>query len=219
MNHLAIVSSEQATALPVLIDRAVRALSNARSSAEILEARELASIAYDTAKIAARMATAKGAHDRVVAAAHRAQADALVIEAQAKRRLADEYDAAQARGEVATGRDGPGAGVTNGNAKPTVADLGISRKQIHDAREVRDAEEEEPGIVQRVLDEAIENGEEPTRAKVKRAIKAKSKRRRPAGHKNTVEESQHDRDLRMLFGVWSAACESARQEFLATVTQ
>ncbi len=32
--------------------------------------------------------------------AHRAQADALEIEAMAKRRLADEYDAAQERGEV-----------------------------------------------------------------------------------------------------------------------
>jgi hypothetical protein len=32
---------------------------------------------------------------------YRAQADALIIEVQAKRRLADEYQAAQARGEVA----------------------------------------------------------------------------------------------------------------------
>ncbi len=31
---------------------------------------------------------------------HRAQADALEIEAGAKRRLADEYDAAQERGEI-----------------------------------------------------------------------------------------------------------------------
>ncbi len=40
------------------------------------------------------------------AAAYRAQADALDIEAQAKRRLADEYDAAQARGEVASSNGG-----------------------------------------------------------------------------------------------------------------
>ncbi len=33
----------------------------------------------------------------------------------------DEYDAAQERGEVSTGRDGPGAGVLNGNAKATAA--------------------------------------------------------------------------------------------------
>lgn len=35
----------------------------------------------------------------VLAAAHRAQADVLEIESIAKRRLADEYDAAQDRGE------------------------------------------------------------------------------------------------------------------------
>jgi hypothetical protein len=34
------------------------------------------------------------------AAAHRAQADALEIEAGAKRRLADKYDAARERGEI-----------------------------------------------------------------------------------------------------------------------
>jgi hypothetical protein len=40
-------------------------------------------------------------HDELIAAVFRAQADALTIEAQAKRRLADEYDAAQERGDVA----------------------------------------------------------------------------------------------------------------------
>jgi hypothetical protein len=39
-------------------------------------------------------------NDELIAKAHRAQADALEIEAMAKRRLADEYDAAQLRGEV-----------------------------------------------------------------------------------------------------------------------
>jgi hypothetical protein len=40
-------------------------------------------------------------HDSLIAAAHRAQADALDIAAPAKRRVADEYDGAQKRGEVA----------------------------------------------------------------------------------------------------------------------
>lgn len=42
-----------------------------------------------------QLADAKGAHDTVTAAALRAQADANEIIAQAQRRLADEYDAAQ----------------------------------------------------------------------------------------------------------------------------
>jgi hypothetical protein len=41
-----------------------------------------------------------GCRSRDLTGAHRAQADALEIEAGAKRRLADEYDAAQERGEV-----------------------------------------------------------------------------------------------------------------------
>lgn len=92
------------------------------------------------------------------AAAHRAQADALEIEAQAKRRLADEYDAAQERGEVSSGRDGPGAGVLHGNAKATVADLGLTRKAIHEARQLRDAEEASPGVIRRTLDERLATG-------------------------------------------------------------
>ena len=87
--------------LPGLIDRAASMLAGAKSAAEVLEAREYAGLAYDAAKRASRLSRAKSAHDDLIAAAHRAQADALEIEAAAKRRLADEYDAAQARGEVA----------------------------------------------------------------------------------------------------------------------
>jgi len=40
--------------LPVLIDRATAALESARTSAEVLEARDLARVAYDAAKSVAR---------------------------------------------------------------------------------------------------------------------------------------------------------------------
>lgn len=68
------------------------------------------------------------------------QADALEIEAAAKRRLADEYDAAQERGEVA-GRKGGGerSGLERSPAKPPASLVGVTRKQIHEARAVRDA--------------------------------------------------------------------------------
>jgi len=91
----------------------------------------------------------KRAYDDLIAAAYRAQADALEIEAQAKRRLADEYDAAQERGEVA--KDGRPKTVPGGNGKATAADLGLSRKEIHDARVLRDAERQAPGIVARTV--------------------------------------------------------------------
>jgi len=216
-----IVRTDNISTLPGLIDRAASALVSARTSAEVLEARDMASVAYDAAKKAARLSKAKGAHDALIAAAHRAQADALEIEAKAKRRLADEYDAAQDRGEVAKPshnlRHGPDIPKEN-IGKARAADAGLTAKEIHEAREIRDAENADPGIIKRTLDEAIEAGEEPTRAKVKRAVKAKSKRRRGPRFE-PPQESQHDRDLRMLIGVWEAACQSARDAFLETVIQ
>jgi hypothetical protein len=201
--------------LPSLVDRAAAALLSARSAAEVLEARDMASLAYDIAKKTARLSKAKQAHDDLIGAAYRAQADALEIEAQAKRRLADEYDAAQERGEVASNG---GSRIPKQSSGPTAADIGISTKSIHEARELRDAEEADPGIVRRVLDEAVDAGEEPTRAKVKRAVKAKSKRTRGPRF-NPGSEDPHDRDLRMLLGVWEATCQSARDAFLKTVVQ
>jgi hypothetical protein len=169
--------AEDSPGLPGLIERAATMLAGAKTAAEVLEAREAAGLAYDVAKRAARLGRAKAAHDELVAAAHRAQADALEIEASAKRRLADEYDAAQARGEAATGNRTRDFGVADPNAKPaTASDLGLRRDQIHDARLIRDAEAADPGIVRRTLDERLERGEEPTRSAVRRAAEDRLQR-------------------------------------------
>lgn len=177
--------------LPGLIDRAATMLASAKTAAEVLEAREAAGLAYDVAKRAARLKNAKAAHDDLVAAAHRAQADALEIEAAAKRRLADEYDAAQERGDVAghgggrnfkvgdpnveTHSDDPNR-IGGNNAIVTMADLGLRRDQIHDARLLRDAEVADPGLVRRTLDERLERGVEPTRSAVRRAAEDRLQR-------------------------------------------
>ena len=128
--------------LPGLIERAASMLSGAKTAAEVLEAREAAGLAYDIAKRTARLQTAKSAHDDLIAAAHRAQADALEIEAAAKRRLADEYDAAQARGEVKPTAEQRPASLKfpREHAPGNCADLGLRRDQIHEARQLRDAE-------------------------------------------------------------------------------
>jgi len=168
-SDIVIANDNDANSLPGLIRRAARTLESATSAAEVLEAKEQAGFAYDAAKRAARIAKAKGAHDELIAKVHRAQADALELEAMAKRRLADEYDAAQERGEV--GKRGDFGGVTSrGEDTPTVADIGLTHKEIHEARQIRDAETEDPGIVRRTLDALLEVGEEPTKAAVKREI-------------------------------------------------
>jgi hypothetical protein len=55
---------------------------------------------------------------------------------------ADEYDAAQERGEVAT--KGQPSNVPGQNIKATVEELGLTHKDIHEARIIRDAEKADP---------------------------------------------------------------------------
>lgn len=165
------VVSEQYTDLAPLVRRASDQLAMATTAAEVLDARDMASAAYDAAKSAARFARAKGAHDELIAKVHRAQADALEIEAMAKRRLADEYDAAQERGEVAKlGSNQTEVGVPDGNTLPTAADIGLSRKDIHEARQIRDAEVAQPGLISRTIMERLHAGHEPTKAAVRQAV-------------------------------------------------
>jgi hypothetical protein len=164
MNDLAPIRAS----LPSLVRIAAQKLASAENAAEVLDARDHASVAYDAAKSAGRLARAKQAHDEVISTVYRAQADALEIESMAKRRLADEYDAAQDRGEVR--KAGNSSHVEELIA---AADIGLSHKEIHEARQIRDAEEVDPGIVRRTLDRLISSGEEPTKAAVRREIAAR----------------------------------------------
>lgn len=154
--------------LPALVRAAADKIAKAETAAEILEARELAGVAYDTAKRAARLAKAKSAHDELISVAYRAQADALEIESMAKRRLADEYDAAQERGDVASGR--PKSLPDQKTFTPTAADIGLTHKEIHEARQIRNAERDNPGIVRRTLDQRIASGQEPTKTALREAV-------------------------------------------------
>ena len=59
----------------------------------------------------------------------------------AKRHLADEYDAAQGRGEVKAANNVK----TTSNAEAvSVAAIGLTHKDIHEARQIRDAEQADP---------------------------------------------------------------------------
>jgi len=152
-----------AETLPALIDRATAALDGARSSAEVLEARDLARVAYDAAKSAGRMAKAKQAHDTLISEVHRAQAHALSIRARAEMRLAVE--------EI------------------------IPRKDLHEARQMRDAEAADPGIVDRAVNDMVDRGEEPTRAAMRRSVLAavEDAKRKPS-RKNPMHVKDEMRD-------------------------
>jgi hypothetical protein len=167
------VGSAQPESLPRLIEQAAVALASAKTAAEILEAGDRAKVAYTAAKMAARLAKAKEAHDTVAAVCRKAMGDALVIEAQAQCRLADEYDAAQERGEVqkAGGDRKSKIIIPNENNDPTVTDIGLTSKLVHEARIIRDAEKANPGIVRKTVDEKLSAGQMPTLTDVKRATK------------------------------------------------
>jgi hypothetical protein len=172
LSHSAAITAPET--LPRLIARAAADLAKATTAAEYLEVCAKAGFVYTAGKKMARIAKAKEAHDEIIAACHNAMRDALLIEARAQCRLADEYDAAQARGEVASHSGGNPKIVTNKNdLPPTAADLGFKRQEIFIARRTRDAEKADPGIIQRTLDELVAAGKEPTRANLKRATRPK----------------------------------------------
>lgn len=65
-------------------------------------------------------------------------------------RLADKYDAAQERGEVRTRADNQHAS-SKAEEAVGVSDIGLTHKAIHEARQIRDAEEADPGVIKRPL--------------------------------------------------------------------
>lgn len=157
----------QVEGLPRLIERAASALASATTAAEVLEAKEHADIAYTAAKLAERLARAKGAHDTVVEVCRKAMANSIVIEKRAECILADEYDAAQERGEVRKQSDNQAFSKTE---KAGAADINLNPKQIHEARIVRNAERKKPGIVRDTVNAKLKEGKAPTRADVRKAV-------------------------------------------------
>lgn len=182
------------TTLPSLVTRAANVLASATSSAEVLEAKDLASAAYNAAKTAGRMKAVKDAHDDLLVKVYRAQADALIIESQAKSKLADEYDAAQERGEVAS--LGWKSGVNKADTT-SAKDLGLNREEIRQARQVRDAVKAKPQLLEKTTDQLIEQGLEPTKARLREAV-LEAINRTPERVKKKDRDKDHDDFLEFL---------------------
>ena len=186
----------QVERLPRLIEQASTALANAKTAAEVLDAKRQADAVYSVAKTAERFAKIKDAHATVIAACRKAMADALVIEAQAQVRLADEYDAAQARGDVHRAGQPKKRIIPNENNSLAIEDTGLTSKQVHEARIVRDAEHKAPGIVRKTVQEKLQANKEPTRADVKRAVSATVAPKhdvRPKASTKPSSDTEHER--------------------------
>ncbi|WP_245435061.1 SAM-dependent methyltransferase [Mesorhizobium sp. WSM3879] len=134
---------------------------------DVASARMLAAGAYDQAKAAGSYATRFHAGEHLIRKARRLQGDALLIETRAKITIATEWTAAQERGEASKG--GRPKTVPEGNGF-TAAEAGLTRKEIHDARKLADAERRDPGIVERAIAGRVAAGLEPSRANLRVAI-------------------------------------------------
>jgi len=165
MNAVATLPIDPSSELPALLMAASRRLAEAKTAGEVLEAREMARLAQDAASAALRIAKIRQAKDEVISAVNHAQADAMEIEYKAQRRFAEEYDEAQKQGFVAGQGNVQNADVSH------LADLGVTRQDVHRFREAAAAETAEPGITRRVLDDQLASEQSPNRAGLLRAFK------------------------------------------------
>jgi ParB family chromosome partitioning protein len=151
MNAPALVHDVES--LPALLARAGQRLLDARSSGEVLEAKKIAEAALALA--------------RVTRAANETHGDCIRIITRAETRMADEIDAGQERGEVATQERGRPISVqgSDTSSAATLDELGISRQRLSEWREVRDAG---PDVVESAIQEALDEGRAPTKADIKR---------------------------------------------------
>jgi hypothetical protein len=159
------------TALVALIHAAAGKLAEAETAAEVLDARNIANAAFHHATGAERLARANKAAQEVIAAAYHAQADALAIEAAAKRRLADEYDVAIKTGAAKTQADNQYASSEREQAF-SPPEIGLTHKEMHEARRLRDAEAASPGVTARALNKLQDAGATITKAALRREMNA-----------------------------------------------
>ncbi len=126
----------------------------------------LASGAYDQAKAAGSYALKVKASRELIDKARRMQADALKIESLCYVAMADAVDDAQAKGKLSRG----GRPETVQDAdRFSLEDVGIDKRRLHEARQIRNAELANPGFIDRVVEQRLEEGFEPSRASLKHA--------------------------------------------------
>lgn len=172
--------------LPALIDRARTRLGEARTSAEVLEARAAAKAALHYA--------------RLQKAANETQADCLAMIKRAEIRMANEIDAARGRGELARVGDFVANqwGVRDADTPPaTLEELGLSRQRIAEWRDLRDAGET---VIDDAIEEALNEGRAPTHADIQRAVKCGHHRTRFTGETEWYTPAQYVEAARACLG-------------------
>ncbi|EJL57950.1 hypothetical protein PMI09_00655 [Rhizobium sp. CF122] len=201
--ELVVVESRDASGLAQVVERA-RALLD---DGDVIRARMLAAGAYEQAKLAGRLAERFGAADRLITKARQLQGDALLIETRAKILIANEYDVAQEEGRAA-GKGRP-KNVSDENIFKQ-SETGLTRKEIHEARKLADAERKAPGLVERAIQARIIAGLEPSRANLRVAVGTSTATKEERGNNlyETPPEAMHTLLALETFTatVWEPSC-------------
>jgi hypothetical protein len=134
--------------LPSIIDRATARLAEARTSGELLEARQIAQAALHYA--------------RITKAANETHADCLRIIVRAEMRMADAVDEGQTNGQIE--RPGGNRKInvrTSDNDLASLVEVGISRQRLAEWRVLRDA-----GLtaIDAAIDAQLIEGRAPTKS-------------------------------------------------------
>lgn len=148
----------------------VVAVEQARSlfdAGDIELALKVSSVAYDEAKAAAGSASKVKASRALVDKARRMQAEALKIESMCYVAMADAVDEAQAQGHLSRGRRSEKVPDAD---HFTLEDVGIDKRRLHDARNLRNKVRSDPEFVERVVESRLAGGFEPTRASLRHAV-------------------------------------------------
>ena len=141
--------------LPALIERAGLRLMEAVSSAEVMEAKQIAELAKHYAK--------------VTGAANETHADCLRIITRAEIRMANEIDKGRETGEVERrGGDRVSSNVQSSDIA-SLDRLGVDRQRLSEWRALRDAGGEE--LVEQALTEALEEGRAPTKNDINKHVR------------------------------------------------
>jgi len=175
----------------------------------VIAALEMAGVAYKQIKDTKAEAKKRGVGGSLMDRLDRVLADAVVIRAEAERRIADAYEVAQERGDVRK---------TSGNLPATPMsrhDFGLDSKELFYARTIRDAERKEPGFVRRVLDETIEEGLEPSMRRLQESARDATRPPRQKRATFALDSVKIAAQVRTLKNLWNSTRSiTARRAFL-----
>ncbi|NSY10816.1 hypothetical protein G6L14_02145 [Agrobacterium vitis] len=138
------------------VDSLLAAINRARSlldDGDLKNAMLLAGIAYDQGKTLVRFAEKAAASKSLVDKSKRMQADALLIELEAKAMIAVEWDRL-----LALGIASPGGRPKTSGKMMHLRDAGISKQRLHDARILSKRETESPGILKATVYDVLNDG-------------------------------------------------------------